>query len=163
MKINRFTRLSSRRQVHERTPPMKLRDVMTPRPQTLGPNATIQEAARVMRDSDTGIVPIVDQGKPIGIITDRDIVVRAVAEGPGALGRPVRDLASTDLVTASPELSTRDAVRLMGEHQVRRLLVCEDDVLVGVASIGDIAVKEGKDKRVGDTLETISQGVKEEE
>ena len=142
---------------------MKLRDVMTPRPQTLAPTATIQEAARVMRDTDTGVVPIVDGGKPIGIITDRDIVVRAVAEGGEALGRPVRDLASTDLVTASPELSTRDAVRLMGEHQVRRLLVCEGDMLIGVASIGDIAVKEGKDKRVGDTLETISQGVKDEE
>jgi CBS domain-containing protein len=141
---------------------MKLRDVMTPRPQTLSPSATIQEAARVMRDSDTGIVPIVEQGRPIGIITDRDIVVRAVAEGNEALSRPVRDLASTDLVTASPDLSTKDAVRLMGEHQVRRLLVCEGDELVGVASIGDIAVKEGKDRRVGDTLEDISQGVKGE-
>jgi len=115
-----------------------------------------------MRDADTGIVPIVDQGRPIGILTDRDIVVRAVAEGGQALDRPVRDLASTDLVTASPDLSTKDAVRLMGEHQVRRLLVCEGGELVGVASIGDIAVKEGKDRRVGDTLEDISQGVKDE-
>lgn len=140
---------------------MKLRDVMTPNPRTIGPNATIEEAARVMRDEDTGVVPIVDNGRPVGLITDRDIVVRAVAEGRSTFDRPVRELATQDLVTAEPDMSTRDAAELMGERQVRRLLVCENDRLVGVASIGDIAVKEGKDRRVGDAIQEISQGVKE--
>lgn len=139
---------------------MKLRDVMTPNPRTIESSATIQEAARVMRDEDTGVVPITENGRPVGLLTDRDIVVRAVADG-DAPSRPVRDLASRDLVTAEPDMSTKDAVDLMGQHQVRRLLVCEGERLVGVASIGDIAVKEGKDRRVGDTLQEISQGVKE--
>jgi CBS domain-containing protein len=98
----------------------------------------------------------------VGLITDRDIVVRAVADGT-SFDRPVRELATDDLVTAEPEMSTRDAAELMGEHQVRRLLVCEGDRLVGVASIGDIAVKEGKERRVGDAIGEISQGVKERE
>jgi CBS domain-containing protein len=139
---------------------MKLRDVMTPNPRTLGPNATVQEAARLMRDEDTGVVPLVENGRPVGLITDRDIVVRAVADGSG-FDQPVRELATDDLVTAEPEMSTREAAELMGQHQVRRLLVCEGERLVGVASIGDIAVKEGKDRRVGDAIQEISQGVKE--
>ena len=140
---------------------MKLRDVMTPNPRTLDSNATVQDAARVMRDEDTGVVPIVENGKPVGLITDRDIVVRAVADGAEPT-RPVRELATDTLVTGEPDMSTREAAELMGQHQVRRLLVCEGDRLVGVASIGDIAVKEGKDRRVGDTLQEISQGVKEQ-
>jgi CBS domain-containing protein len=138
---------------------MKLRDVMTPNPRTLDSNATVQDAARVMRDEDTGVVPIVENGKPVGLITDRDIVVRAVADGAEPTRR-VRELATDTLVTAEPDMSTGEAAELMGQHQVRRLLVCEGDRLVGVASIGDIAVKEGKDRRIGDTLQEISQGVK---
>jgi CBS domain-containing protein len=141
---------------------MKLRDVMTPNPRTLNPNATVQDAARLMRDEDTGVVPLVENGRPVGLITDRDIVVRAVADG-SSFDRPVRELATDDLVTAEPDMSTRDAAELMGEHQVRRLLVCEGERLVGVASIGDIAVKEGKERRVGDAIGEISQGVKERE
>ena len=140
---------------------MKLRDVMTPNPKTLEPTASIQDAARVMRDQDTGIVPIVENGRPVGLVTDRDIVVRAVAEGRAGLDRPLRELATEHLVTADPDMSTRDAADLMGQRQVRRLLVCEGERLVGVASIGDLAVKEGKDRRIGDALESISQGVKE--
>ena len=127
---------------------MKLRDVMTPNPRTLDPNATVRDAARLMRDEDTGVVPLVENGRPVGLITDRDIVVRAVADGT-SFDRPVRELATDDLVTAEPDMSTRDAAELMGEHQVRRLLVCEGDRLVGVASIGDIAVKEGKERSRG--------------
>ena len=139
---------------------MKLRDVMTPNPITVPPSASIQEAARIMRDKDTGVVPIVEDGRPVGLVTDRDIVVRAVADGGARLDGRVRDIATTELVTLEPDLSTEEAARLMGERQVRRVLVCEDDRLVGIASIGDLAVKEGRDRRIGDTLEDISQGVK---
>jgi CBS domain-containing protein len=133
---------------------------MTPNPATIDPTATIQDAARIMRDKDTGVVPIVDNGRPVGLITDRDIVVRAVAEGPGGLTRPVGDFASHDLVTVAPDMSTGEAAELMGQRQIRRVLVCENDRLVGVASIGDLAVKEGRDRRIGETLEDISRGVK---
>ena len=109
---------------------------------------------------DRGAVPVVDNGRPVGIVTDRDIVVRAVADG-GQLNRPVREIVSTNIVCASPDMSTHEAAHLMSEHQIRRLPVVENERLVGIVSLGDLAVKEAKDKRVGDTLEHISEGVKE--
>ena len=139
---------------------MNIREVMTPNPQCVSPGDSIQNAARIMRDWDTGAVPVVDNGRPIGIVTDRDIVVRAVADG-GRLDRPVREIVTGDVVCVSPETSTHDAADLMSEHQVRRLPVVENDQVVGIVSLGDLAVKEAKDRRVGDTLEHISEGVKE--
>lgn len=139
---------------------MNIRDVMTPNPRTVSPNDSIQSAARVMRDEDTGVVPVVDNGKPVGVITDRDIVVRAVAED-REMNRPVRDIVTTELVAVHPDMSVEEATELMSEHQVRRLPVIDNDRLVGIVSIGDIAVKEGKDGRVGDALQHISEGVKE--
>jgi len=140
---------------------MNIRDVMTPNPRTISPDASIQDAARIMRDLDTGVVPVVENGRPVGMVTDRDIVVRAVAED-AQLNRPVREIVSGGIISASPEMSTREAAELMSEHQVRRLPVVENERLVGIVSIGDLAVKEGKDKRVGDALQDISQGVKEQ-
>lgn len=139
---------------------MQLRDVMTPNPVTVEPSATLEEAARIMRDQDTGVVPIVENGRPVGVITDRDIVVRAVADGADGSRRSVREVASSDLVTVAPDMTTEQAAALMAERQVRRVLVCENDRLVGVASIGDLAVKGRDDQRMGDTLEDISRGVK---
>ena len=139
---------------------MNIREVMTPNPQCVAPGDTIQNAARIMRDCDTGAVPVVDNGRPIGIITDRDIVVRAVADG-GQLNRPISEIVTGDVVCASPDMSTHEAANLMSEHQVRRLPVVENNRIVGIVSLGDLAVKEAKDKRVGDTLEHISEGVKE--
>jgi CBS domain-containing protein len=139
---------------------MNIRDVMTPNPRTVSPDDSIQNAARIMRDEDTGVVPVVDNGRPVGIVTDRDIVVRAVADG-SQINRPVREIVSNNLVAATPDMSTREASALMSEHQVRRLPVVEGDRLVGIVSIGDLAVKEGRDGRIGDTLQQISEGVKE--
>lgn len=141
---------------------MHIRDVMTPDPCCLSPNDSIKDAARIMRDEDTGAVPIVEDGRPVGILTDRDIVVRAVAED-GQLNRPVRDIVTSGVLSASPEMSTREAAELMSEHQIRRLPVVENDRLVGIVSLGDLAVKEGRDSRVGDALQHISEGVKERE
>ena len=141
---------------------MIIREVMTPNPRTVSPNDSIQNAACIMRDEDAGAVPVVDNGRAVGIVTDRDIVVRVVAEG-GQLSGPVRDIVTGSLVSATPEMSTREAAELMSEHQIRRLPVTENDRLVGIVSIGDLAVKEGKDGRVGDTLQHISEGVKERE
>jgi CBS domain-containing protein len=138
---------------------MNIRDVMTSNPRCVTPEDSIQNAARIMRDEDTGVVPVVENGRAVGVITDRDIVVRAVADG--ELNRPVRDIVSGDVVTARPDMSTKEAAQLMSEHQVRRLPVVENDRLVGIVSIGDLAVKEGSDRRIGDALQDISQGVKE--
>ena len=139
---------------------MHIRDVMTPNPRTVTPDDTIQNAACIMRDEDTGAVPVVDNGRAIGMVTDRDIVVRAIADG-SQLNRPVREIVTSAVVTATPDMSTREAAQLMSEHQIRRLPVVEGERLVGIVSLGDIAVKEGKDSRSGDTLQSISEGVKE--
>jgi CBS domain-containing protein len=139
---------------------MNIREVMTPNPRTVAPTDSIQSAARIMRDEDTGAVPVVDNGRTVGMLTDRDIVIRAVAED-GQLNRPVRDIVTTGLVAATPEMSTRDAADLMSEHQIRRLPVVENDRLVGIVSLGDLAVKDARDKITGDTLEKVSEGVKE--
>ena len=141
---------------------MDIRDVMTPNPRSVSPDDSIQSAARIMRDQDTGVVPVVENGRPIGLVTDRDIVVRAIAKD-GQVNGPVREIISGQVITATPDMSTREAADLMSEHQIRRLTVVENDRLVGIVSIGDLAVKEGKDGRIGDTLQHISEGVKERE
>lgn len=141
---------------------MNISDVMTPNPRSVSSKDSIREAARIMRDEDTGVVPIVDEGRAVGVVTDRDIVVRAVAED-GQLNGPVGDIASSNLVCVSPDASTREAEELMSEHQVRRLPVVQGERLVGIVSLGDLAVKDPSDRRVGDTLQHISEGVKERE
>ena len=141
---------------------MNIRDVMTPNPRTVSSTDSIQTAARIMRDTDTGAVPVVDDGRPVGIVTDRDIVIRAVADG-GQLSQTIGDIVTGSVICATPEMSTREASALMSEHQVRRLPVVENERLVGIVSIGDLAVKEGRDSRTGDTLQAISEGVKERE
>jgi CBS domain-containing protein len=113
-----------------------------------------------MRDEDTGVVPVVDGGnRLVGVITDRDLAIRAIADGKH-YGETVREFLTTNLLVASPAMSTDDAAELMARHQVRRLPVVEGDRLVGIVSLGDLAVKEGSDWRIGDTLEDISEGVK---
>jgi CBS domain-containing protein len=138
---------------------MKISDVMTPNPRTVSLADDIQKAARIMRDEDAGSVPVVDEGRVVGMVTDRDIAIRAVADGD--FDCTIEDICSDDVVCATPEMSTAEAADLMGEHQVRRLpVVDDDDRLVGIVSIGDLAVKEGRDARTGETLEQISEGVK---
>lgn len=139
---------------------MKIRDVMTPNPRTVSPNDTIQATAQIMQAEDTGAVPVVDNGRVLAVVTDRDIVVRVVAEG-GSFSSRIGDIATKSVICATPEMSTTEASELMSEYQIRRLPVVENDRLVGIVSIGDLAVKEGKDSRWGDTLQSISEGVKE--
>ena len=127
---------------------MKIRDVMTPNPRTVSPNDTIQAAAQVMQEEDTGAVPVVDDGQVLAVVTDRDIVVRVVAEG-GSISSGVGDIATKSVICVTPDMSTNEASELMSEHQIRRLPVVENDRLVGIVSIGDLAVKEGKDSRWG--------------
>jgi CBS domain-containing protein len=138
---------------------MNIRDIMTPNPRTVSPDDSIESAARIMRDEDTGAVPVVQDGRPVGMLTDRDIVIRVVAEGGRA--QSVREIVSGRVISVSPDATTREATDLMSEHQIRRLPVVENERLVGIVSLGDLAVKEAKDRRVGDTLQSISEGVKE--
>lgn len=138
---------------------MKISDVMTPNPKTVKASDSIQTAALIMRDEDTGAVPVADNGRVTGMVTDRDIVIRAVADGD--FTAKISDVVSDDVITATPGMSTSEAAALMSEHQIRRLpVVDDDDRLVGIVSLGDLAVKENRDSRMGETLENISEGVK---
>jgi len=138
---------------------MKISEVMTPNPRTVKPTDSLQAAATIMRDEDTGAIPVLDGDRITGMVTDRDIVIRAVADGD--FKAKVSDVASDDVITVTPEMATSEAAELMSEHQVRRLPVVDgDDKLVGIVSLGDLAVKEGRDSRMGETLENISEGVK---
>ena len=136
---------------------MNIRDVMTPNPRCVSPNDSIESAARIMRDEDTGAVPVVDNGRPVGMVTDRDIVVRAVAKGKDLRGMPASEVSSRELLTVSPDDDLSDALKIMAQHQVRRLAVtAEDDRLVGVVSQADVA-RHGKDKDTGELVEGISR------
>ena len=138
---------------------MNVAEVMTPNPRTLELSDSIRDAAVIMRDEDTGAVPVIEDGRVVGMITDRDIVIRAIADGDH--DATIDDIVSDDVVTCTPEMSTAEAAQLMSEHQIRRLPVCDaDGNLVGIVSLGDLAVKEGRDRRIGETLEQISEGVK---
>jgi CBS domain-containing protein len=138
---------------HER----KIRDVMTPNPRTIEPSATVQEAAKLMRDLDVGPIPIVENGSVSGIVTDRDIVLNVVAEGKDPSATTVGQIASRDLITVDPEQTLDEALRLMGQHQIRRLPVCEEDGrLVGIVAQADIA-RQADDARTGEVVEEISK------
>lgn len=135
----------------------KVRDVMADRPRCVSPETPVSEAARLMRSEDVGSLPVLEGERLTGVLTDRDIVVRAVAEEKDPRGMPVREVASGELVTIGPDEDLSAALRLMAMHQVRRLpVVDEDDRLVGVVAQADVAM-EAKEKDVGQMLEDISQ------
>lgn len=139
---------------------MKVRDIMTTAVETAAPDSSLQEIARMMKVEDVGSIPIVDGDELAGIITDRDIVVRCIAAGKDPSDTAAQDILSGDLQTVEPDADVQQAARIMAEHRIRRLPVCEDGNLVGMVSIGDIAVKEGEDT-AGEALEDISEGVKQ--
>ena len=134
-----------------------IQEAMTPNPTTVEPETTAQEAASIMKSDDIGSLPIVESGdKLAGVITDRDIAIRVVAEGRSG-DTPVSGIASKDVVTIDPQQSLEEAARLMANNQVRRLPVVEEDGrLVGILAQADIA-QAGHDSLTGETVQRISQ------
>lgn len=122
-------------------------------------DTTVEELAGMMRDEDVGAIPVLDNGTLLGIVTDRDIVVRCIAEGGDPAETTAEDVISENVGTIDPDSDIEEAARIMAERQIRRLPVVEEDRVVGMISLGDIAVKH--DDRVGGAaLEDISEGVK---
>lgn len=136
---------------------MNAKDVMTKDPATLGPEATLGEAATLMRQEDCGSIPIVDGGRLVGIVTDRDIVIRAVAAGKDVRSTRVSEVMSADPVCISPDTEVDEAANVMAERQIRRLPVVEDGKLAGILVIGQIARREPDEQQTGETLKEISQ------
>jgi CBS domain-containing protein len=133
-----------------------IKEVMTRDVRACKPNATVADAAKVMAQEDVGPVPIVEDDRLVGIVTDRDIVVRVVAEGRDPNATTVREIASTELVTVSPDDDLDEALNLLAQRQVRRLPVVEGDRLVGIVAQADVA-RLGKDKKTGEVVEEISR------
>ena len=129
----------------------KARDIMTPNPSTVTESTSLQAVARMMKDSDVGVVPVCDSSKKvIGLVTDRDIVVRAVADGCEPTSTSVGDICSRDLVTLEPTAPVEEAVTLMRERALRRLPIVEKGKPVGIVSIGDLAVERDEDSALAD-------------
>ncbi len=125
-------------------------DVMTHDPRTVEVGDTLAEAARVMREADVGAVLVVDDGRVTGIITDRDIVVRAVADARDPQSTTVRDASSADVVTLTPDQNLDEAARLMQEHDVRRMPVVQQGRPAGILSLGDLAVERDPESALAD-------------
>ncbi|MGE5111519.1 MAG: CBS domain-containing protein [Acidobacteriaceae bacterium] len=139
---------------------MKIRELMTTNPTTAQLNATLDEIATIMRQEDVGSVPIVDDDELVGMVTDRDIVVRCVAEGGDTSESTAEDILSEGLVTISPDADVQEGEELMSRHQIRRLPVVSDGRLEGMISLGDLAVKAREKKGPEEVLEHVSTGVK---
>jgi CBS domain-containing protein len=120
----------------------KVHEVMTPEPVTLPLDAPLTEAARLMRDKGISGVLVIQDGRLCGLVTDRDIVVRAVAEGRDMTGTRLDEVCSAGIVTVNPDDDAVAALRLMHEHAIRRLPVVEDGQAVGVVSIGDLTGRD---------------------
>ena len=136
-----------------------VRDVMTANPKTVTERDSVLDAARIMRDSDTGIVPVVNGRKIIGLVTDRDIVVRAIADGKDINNCRVNEVMSKQVRTVKEDASVREVVDVMSGAQIRRVPVVNgNNELVGIVSMKDIATETNADNKVGQAVEDISQG-----
>ena len=135
----------------------KVSDVMSGRPRAVTPQTPLTEVAELMESEDVGSIPVVEEDRLVGIVTDRDIVVRAIAKGKDPKGMPASAVSTRELVTVHPDDDLSDALELMARHQVRRLAVTgEDERLVGVVSQADVA-REAKEKDTGEVVQSISR------
>ena len=135
-----------------------VRDAMTEDPRSIDTSASVVEAARLMRDAHIGSLPITDGDKLVGMITDRDITTRVVAEAADPTTTPVGTVYSQDLISVEPDRDPDEALQLMARHQVRRLPVVEDGRLVGIVAQADIALTLREDEqKTGKLVEAISE------
>ena len=139
---------------------MKLREIMTSDVEVIHPNDTLQTAAQKMRDRDIGFLPVCDGDRLIGVLSDRDVVVRALADGVDSQAIVGRDLVTSPAIYCFDDQSVDEAAKLMHDNQIRRLVVLnrDDKQMVGVVSLGDLAVNVD-DKLSGEVLQSISEPV----
>jgi CBS domain-containing protein len=133
-----------------------IREVMTPSPETVESDKTAADAAKLMKKIDAGMIPVVQNQKLVGTVTDRDIAIRVVAEGRDPFATTVAEIASKDVVTIGPDQDIAEALGLMASNQIRRLPVVEGDTLIGVVAQADVA-RAADERQVGETVEQISR------
>ncbi|HEX8637950.1 MAG TPA: CBS domain-containing protein [Pyrinomonadaceae bacterium] len=136
----------------------RCREIMTSNVQTAQSSMALRDVAVLMRDGDVGAMPIVENGVLVGIVTDRDIVVRAIAEGKNA-DAPIGDVMTTEIFSVKPDDFAFEAIRLMGDRQVRRVpVVSETGELAGIIAMADVALEMEDEREIAETLEEISSG-----
>ncbi|MDP4158415.1 MAG: CBS domain-containing protein [Bacillota bacterium] len=137
---------------------MKVQQVMTNSVDWVTSNSTVTEIAQLMKKDDVGSVPVCDGEKLVGIITDRDIVLKVVAAGDFNKNISAREIMNTNVVTVTSDQDVHEAADLMSKYQIRRLPVVEQGRLVGIVALGDLAIEKIHINEAGDALSDISQG-----
>lgn len=137
---------------------MKVRDVMTKSVDWVTPDTSVVKVAELMKRDDVGSIPICQGNNLIGMITDRDIVLKVVATGGNTNNISVKDIMSTDIISVSADQDVHEAANLMSRYQIRRLPVLENGNLIGILAIGDLAIEKIHVNEAGDALSDISQG-----
>lgn len=137
---------------------MNISEIMTKHVEVVRPDATIEEAAQKMKDIDVGSLPVCDGRKLQGMVTDRDVTIRAVAEGRDPRQTKVKEIMTADIVYGRTGQDVKEIAETMAAHQIRRLpIVNDDNDLVGIVALGDLAVDGGSDKLSGDVLSDVSR------
>lgn len=137
---------------------IRCREIMTSNVRTATRDTSLRDVAAMMRDGDMGAIPVVDDGKLVGIVTDRDIVVRSIADGKDASSL-VGEAMTTEIFSVSPDDFVFEAIRLMGDKQVRRIPVVDDSgALAGIIAMADVALEMEDEREIAETLEEISSG-----
>ena len=136
---------------------LKVKDIMTKNIAYVNPTSTVTEAAQLMQKHNVGAIPVCDQTGVIGLVTDRDIVVRNTAHGDNPQNTPVRNVMSSNVTTVSPEADVNEVSRMMSQNQIRRMPVVENNKLVGIVSLGDIATDSRFDMEASNALSDISR------
>lgn len=136
---------------------MKVRDIMTKSVAYINPASTVVEAAQLMQKHNVGSIPVCDQSGVVGIVTDRDIVVRNVAHGKNPQDSRVSDVMTTRVQMVSPDTDVDEATRIMAQNQIRRLPVVENNQIIGIVSLGDMATTGRFDMEAGEALTEISK------
>jgi len=137
---------------------MKVRDVMTQQVDWVAPTASIVEIARLMKNKDVGSIPVCEDKKVIGMITDRDIVLKVVADGLSSESKMAKDIMNSQVITVTSDQDVHQAASIMSQYQIRRLPVVEQGKIIGIVALGDLAVEKIHINEAGDALSDISQG-----
>jgi CBS domain-containing protein len=135
---------------------MKIKDIMTKQVAYIGPDSNLVEVAQLMQKHDVGVLPVCQGENVIGMVTDRDIVVRNIAHGKDPGATPVKDVMTSNVKMVNPEMNLHQAAEFMSEHQIRRLPVVENNHLIGMVALGDLATQAKTDVELATTLGKIS-------
>lgn len=142
---------------YERMMTMKVKDIMTKSVAYVNPSSTVIDAAKLMQQHNVGSIPVCDQGGIVGIVTDRDIIVRNVASGKNPQQTAVRDVMTQNVLTVNPEMEMDEVTKIMASSKIRRVPVVDHNNLVGIVALGDVAIDAKYDTEVADTLIEISR------